>query len=441
MFLPPDDSSVLGNCEGASLPGEKAAIVAAEFETGCFMKKAVILATAALCLASCGDRAQREGKHEDKRAEKSDDGVDYDAIATRVVTESAGVKPGEIVVINGTLAEPKLLEALTGAVALAGGHPIVTVDFPSVDKKFVSQAPEQYLRQQSRGELALIEAGDVFINASAVEDPGLFADVDDARLNIVREANQAVSQAAMRKRARAVSIGQSGGIPTAAFAKSQDADYGDMRAMFLRALAVPAATIAERGRAVTGRMQPGSTVRVRTADGTDLTFRLAGKPPRVSTGRASDNDTGTGRAETWLPAGDYYACVEPNSASGVLVTSRQSFRGSRIGNLRITFQNGLATSITAESGGEALDRYLAQLDEAAKRMSLINIGLNPESRPLEGSHYLSWEMAGVPTVVLGNSQWAGCEHGAEDSFDVHLAQATLAAGETPVIDNGALVLE
>ncbi|HET7816367.1 MAG TPA: aminopeptidase [Sphingomicrobium sp.] len=405
------------------------------------MKRAAILASVALFLVSCAERPQGDAKPEDKAAAKADSDVDYDAIATRVVTESAGVKPGEIVVINGTLAEPKLLEALTGAVAMAGGHPIVTVDFPSVDKKFVSQAPEQYLRQQSRGELALIEAGDVFINASAVEDPALFADVDDNRLNIVREANQAVGQTAMRKRSRAVSIGQSGGIPTPAFAKSQDADYDDMRAMFLRALAVPAATIAERGRAVTGRMQPGSTVRLRTAEGTDLTFRLSGKPARVSTGRASDNDTGTGRADTWLPAGDYYACVEPNSASGVLVTTRQSFRGSRVGNLRITFQDGLATAITAESGGEALNRYLAQLDEAAKRMSLINIGLNPESRPLEGSHYLSWEMAGVPTVVLGNSQWAGCDHGAEDSFDVHLAQATLAAGDKPVVNNGALVLE
>ena len=403
-------------------------------------KQAMIVAAMAVCLASCGDRSGRDGKHGDKPGTKEDSSVDYDAIARRVVTESAEVKPGEVVVIDGSPAEPRLLEALQAAVLTAGGHPIVTVSFPRAEKRFVAEAPQQYLSQQSKGDLAMIEAGDVFISASAVEDPQLFADVDEARLNVVREANQSVAQAAQRKRARSVDIGQSGGIPTEAFAKSRNADYDDMRAMFFKALAVPTDAIVQRGRAVTARMQPGSQVRVRTADGTDLTFRLTSKPARVSTGRASDNDTGVGQASAFLPAGDYYACVEPNSATGVLVTNNQSFRGKKIRNLRITFQGGLATAISADEGAEALTGYFGQLDEPSKRLSLINIGLNPESRPLKGSDYLSWEMAGVPTVFLGNNQWAGCDNGGEAGLNVHLTGATVAAGNTPVVNDGALVL-
>lgn len=124
----------------------------------------------------------------------------------------------------------------------------------------------------------------------------------------------------------------------------------------------------------------------------------------------------------------------------MLTAAAYPFRGKTIRNLRITFQNGLATAITADEGGEALNAYFAQLDEPSKRLSLINIGLNPESRPLEGSDYLSWEMAGVPTIQIGNAQWAGCDNGGEGGVIAHVTQATVAAGETPVVNDGSLVL-
>ena len=124
----------------------------------------------------------------------------------------------------------------------------------------------------------------------------------------------------------------------------------------------------------------------------------------------------------------------------MLAAARHPFRGKTIRNLRITFQNGLATAMTADKGGEALKAYWAQLDEPSKRLSLINLGLNPESRPVEGSNYLSWEMAGVPTMQIGNAQWAGCDNGGEGGLSAHVAQATVAAGNTPVVNNGALVV-
>ena len=403
------------------------------------MKHAMILAAMAVGLTSCGDRSATSEGPDAKPGASDDASVDFDTIASRIVTESAEVKPGEVVLITGTLAEPKLLEALAGAVALAGGHPIVSVGFPNAQKRFLTQASEEILRQPSRGDLALIEAADVFISADTVDDPALLEGVDENRLNIVREANLPVARASQAKRARSVGIGQSGGIPTEAYAKSRNADYGDMRAMFFRALAVPAATIAERGRAVAAKMQPGSTVRVQGGGGTDLTFQLAAKPPRISTGKASDNDTGMGQAQAYLPAGDFYACVDPASANGVLSAAAYPFRGKTVRNLRITFQNGLATALTADEGGEALQAYWAQLDEPSKRLSMVNIGLNPESRPLEGSDYLSWEMAGVPTVQIGNAQWAGCDNGGEGGMIAHVTDATVAAGEAPVVNAGALV--
>ncbi|HEU5286018.1 MAG TPA: aminopeptidase [Sphingomicrobium sp.] len=403
------------------------------------MNRMMIVAAMAAGLAACDRQAPAPAGDEGAETADSTD-VDFDAIARRVVTESAGVKPGEVVVINGSIAEPRLLEALQAAVLLAGGHPIVAISFPRANKRALTQAPMEYLRQPPRADLAMLEAGDVFISAGAVEDPELFSDVDEARLNAVREANQAAGEAAARKRARSVDIGQAGGIPTPAYAKSRNADYKAMRAMFFRALAVPSNVIAQRGAVVSGKMQPGQQVRLRSSSGTDLTFKLAAGRSRVSTGRAADNDTGQGMASAFLPAGDFYACVDPASANGVLVSPADRFRGKPVRNLRVTFQNGAITSITADEEADALQRYFAELDEGGKRMSLINIGLNPESRPLKGSDYMSWEMSGVPTVVVGNAMWAGCAHGGEASQQFHQLGATLAAGSAEVIKDGNLVV-
>ena len=403
------------------------------------MRTILIVAAMAAGLAAC-DYKDKGAAGDGTATADSNEGVDYDAIAKRVVTESAGVRPGDVVVINGSIAEPKLLEALQAAVMTAGGHPIIDISFPRAEKRFLAEAPMEYLRQPSKAGLALINAGDVFISAGAVEDPTLFSDVDEARINASREANQAVAQAITQKRARSVDVGQSGGIPTAAYAKSRGADYGDMRAMFFKALAVPTATISQRGAVVSSKMKPGQQVRLRTTSGTDLTFTLAGNRTRVSTGRAADNDTGKGMASAFLPAGDFYACVDPASANGVLVSPTETFRGKKIRNLRITFPNGAIASMTADEGAEQLQRYFAELDDASKKLSLINLGLNPESRPLKGSDYVSWEMSGVPTVQVGNSQWAGCDNGGEGGHAIHQLGATLAAGDAEVVKDGNLAL-
>ena len=413
------------------------------FERVVDMKRTIVSAALVVALAACDSRTAGDKNSEMGTATAADEegAPDYSAVARRVVRESAAVKPGEVVVINGDASELKLLEALVEEVQLAGGSPLVSLNFPRANKRALMESSPEFLRLPPKAGLAVIEAGDVFISASAVEDPNLYSDVDETRLSVVRQANQAITRAISQKRGRSVDIGQTGGIPTAAYAKNQNADHAEMRNMFFKALAVPSTVIAQRGSAVSQKMQSGQMVRLRSAGGTDVTFRLAASKPRVSTGRAADNDTGQGMANAFLPAGDFYACVDPSSANGTVVAPEGTFRGKSTKNVRLTFKAGSLVSVTADDGGEALTRFFSQLDADSKKMSLINIGLNPESRPLKGSKYLSWEMDGVPTVVVGNSLWAGCQQGGQDSYSVHQAGATLAAGNAEVVRNGTLVLE
>jgi len=362
---------------------------------------------------------------------------DYESVAQKVVTESAGVQPGEVVVLSGSPSELDILTALTAAVLEAGGLPITTIDLPQAYRKAVMAADIAYLRQEPKAQLALIDAADVFINASAVSAPGLFADVPEERFAALRENNGMVAAALKEKAPRSVDLGQSGGIPTKAYADSLGTDYQEMRAMFWSALDVPAEEVAATGETVSAKMSGGSTVTVASDAGTNLTFELSDEPSRVSTGRAADN-AGEGGAQAFLPAGDFYACAAPGSASGVIVAPYVDFRGEPVRDLRLTVKNGAVTGVKAKENQKAVKAFMDTLDEAGKTVSLVNIGLNPESRMLDGSEYRSWEMAGMVTLYLGTNQWAGCGHAADSGFPLHIDGATVKAGDATVVADGSL---
>ncbi|MCI0617010.1 aminopeptidase, partial [bacterium] len=58
------------------------------------------------------------------------DNPDYDSVANNLVNKSLNVQPGESVLITGTPAEIKLLEAIYVAVFKAGGQPVVQLNMP-----------------------------------------------------------------------------------------------------------------------------------------------------------------------------------------------------------------------------------------------------------------------------------------------------------------------
>ena len=84
-----------------------------------------------------------------------------------------------------------------------------------------------------------------------------------------------------------------------------------------------------------------------------------------------------------------------------------------------------------------LKEYLASTTENTKELSIVDIGLNPQSKPL-GDIYRSWEMGGVVTVALGNNVWAGGDNDADGTLSLHLAGTTVDVGGTTVAKSGKL---
>jgi leucyl aminopeptidase (aminopeptidase T) len=211
-----------------------------------------------------------------------------------------------------------------------------------------------------------------------------------------------------------------------------------MNDMFWRAVDVSPALLATTGKRVAETLKPGAQVHMTSAAGTDLTFKIDRLPARINAGNTSDVVQASGPAQVWLPAGEAYVCVDNGSANGTLVVPQITFRGVPISNLRMKFERGRMTDLSADDKGELLREFLDASTPNSKHLSLVDIGLNPYSQPLPSSDYYSWEMGGMVTVGLGNNSWAGGDNDADGALTVHVAGATVTVDGAKVIAEGRL---
>jgi leucyl aminopeptidase (aminopeptidase T) len=364
---------------------------------------------------------------------------DYDSIADKLVNQLAGVQPAEVVVITGNADQQALLEALVAATWKAGGQPTVVVNFPQANKNAIMEMPIEYMKFPNWFGVAQARLVDCFINVASIQDPALFADVPEERFEAFRQGGTVLQRANQYNRFRSVTLGQTGGVPTAAYAASQNADFEAMTTMFWKAVDTDYGALRESAKFVASTLASGDTVRVTSEIGTDITFAVEDVAPRVNCGRPDDNTVASGPMSSWVPAGEAYAEVRAGSANGTVVVPHLDFRGIPMKNVKMSFADGLMTDLSSESDLTMLREFLTATTGDSTMLSIVDVGLNPNSHPIEGSAFSSWEMGGMVTLGMGNNSWAGGSNMASDGLTFHLPGATLAVGETTICEKGKLV--
>jgi leucyl aminopeptidase (aminopeptidase T) len=146
----------------------------------------------------------------------------------------------------------------------------------------------------------------------------------------------------------------------------------------------------------------------------------------------------SGPGQAWLPAGEVYACIDPKSANGTIVVPSMEFRGKQIKNIILNYTNGKLTSMKAEENGDLLKKSLEMSTGDKDVLSLVDLGINPNSRILKNSTYYSWEMGGMVTLAIGDNTWAGGEVKSGTGFSFHLPNATVSIDNFLVVNNGQL---
>ncbi|WP_082112958.1 aminopeptidase [Pseudoxanthomonas suwonensis] len=419
------------------------------------MKRALLAAVVAatVCsLAACQRPAEQTatappaagGEVAAGAAQAGTPSVDLQALAHRVVTQSAGVKEGDAVLITGRHQDAELMEDLAVEVARVGGYPMIEYGSDRLARRLFFDVPEKYDAREDALLAKLVDTFDVVISLGNGTSENLFEGADPKRVAARSRANEAIGQAIYKNGVRMVELGNNM-YPTAWRAERFGMDQDELARMFWDGLSMDYTELQARGEQVRATLAAGNVVHVTHPNGTDLTFRIQGRKVGVSDGIISEEDVrqGGSAVSVYLPAGEVYTTPVPGSAEGRLVDTGGSFRGKNIDNLTLTIDDGKVVAIEGTGPGYADLKavYDAIDDERKNEFAFFNLGINPNVRLGEGSTAGSWMPAGAVTVGTGSNAWAGGDNHSGGGRTVFLPGSTVTLDDKVIVENGELKLQ
>jgi leucyl aminopeptidase (aminopeptidase T) len=368
--------------------------------------------------------------------------TDLEQLAQRLVSQSAAVQEGEIVLISGRPSDAELLENIAVNVRKAGGFPLVTYSSDRLSKRLFFDVPAKYDTQVDAAGSKLADIVDVNITLGNTTSENLFEGADPKRMAARGKADEAVMQKFLR-RVRTVEVGNNL-YPTAWRAQRYAMSEDDLAKTFWNGVNIDYADLQARGEQVKSLIAGGNEVHITNPNGTDLTLSVKGRPVLVSDGvvSAEDRKAGAAAASVYLPAGEVYTTPVAGTAEGKLVQSRTYFRGKEVNNLTLTVSGGKVTALAGEGPGFAgLKAEYDAVDDARKNeLSFVDFGINPNVKLPANSSVGTWVPAGSVTVGTGTNLWAGGDNSVGYGLVLFLPGSTVTLDAKPIIEGGTLKL-
>ncbi|MEW5915751.1 MAG: aminopeptidase [Gemmatimonadota bacterium] len=194
------------------------------------------------------------------------------------------------------------------------------------------------------------------------------------------------------------------------------------------------------------RAMRGNEVRVTTAAGTDIRFRIGERPVT-----RQDGDASAGRArqarnlidrEIELPAGAIRVAPMEETVSGTIAFPLGDWGGERVEGLVMRFERGRVVSFDARSGREGVERELQRAGAAGRAFREFALGLNPLlAIPRDGERWIPYYGygAGVVRLSLGdNSELGGAVTGGYVRWNF-FTDATVTVGREVWVRDGVLM--
>lgn len=363
--------------------------------------------------------------------------TDLQELAKRIVNQSAGVKEGEIVLINGSARDMDLLENIVVEVQKAGGDPLLSINSERMTKRSYTDVPEKYDSQEPKLGVALAKMANVSINVDSQETEGLLADIPPARIAARAKAGEPVADEFIKNKVRSVAVGNDL-YPTEWRAKRFEMPLDNFAKLFWEGVNIDYTNLQAAGEKARTALT-GKELEITHPNGTNLKVNIESKPAYISDGIISAEDVQKGNFDAFLPAGEAAVVTAANSGTGKFIVEKDFFRGKEMHNVTFTFENGKMTSLTGE--GEGFAAFKADYDargEGKDALGYVDIGINPNFLLSPSTKLGNWVSAGMVSVGTGNNTWAGGSNNTSFGAGGHLAGCTVKLDGKTIVENGML---
>ncbi|MHC4414524.1 MAG: aminopeptidase [Planctomycetota bacterium] len=366
--------------------------------------------------------------------------LDTAKIADTLVNTSSNIRYGELVLINGGTRDQQLLEDIAVEVRKLGAHPLISIESDRLTRKMVEEVDQRYDAQEPALALRMAEIVDAIITVDHSEQPDLLADVPAARLSRQAEAFRPVYGKILERGVLYVHLGN-GLYPTKALARQFEISESELSKIFWNAVMVDYDRLQAVGGRVKNILAAGREVRITAPNGTDLTVDVTKRPVFVSDGVISSEDRYAGgpACQVWLPAGEVYVTPVPGTADGTFVADTYFFEGELIEGLKLEFEDGKLSSMTAKSDISALKERFEAAPAGREVFSALDIGVNANLQIPARSRMVTWMGAGTISLGIGGNTWAGGSNEVPYNLFGHLVNGTLTVDGRKLIDQGKLI--
>lgn len=364
---------------------------------------------------------------------------DMEELADRVVVNAAGVREGDIVLLQGHRRDAEFMESLALRARAAGAFPLLSYTSDRLERGKFDSTPERLDSRLSALDVRLASMVDAVIAIDATDDPGLLNHVPASRLAERAKADAAIEDLYRRGRVRRVRVG--GGLyPTAAAANQYTLTQDELSGVFWGAVAADGRDLRATGEMVRWALSQGEEARITNPNGTDLKFRIQGRPVIVSDGTITPEEAARGELEVWLPAGEVLLTPVPGSAEGRVVVDLMTHRGVEVTALNVQVRGGKVASISARIGGDAVRRVYDASGPGKEQLSYLSVGINRRVRLPAGVKAGAPSPLGMLTLGLGNNTRAGGENTGPFALALSLPGSTLLVDGKPLVEGGRLVM-
>ena len=398
------------------------------------MKRLQSLGLSLLVLSSfvtCNPAQGQEGKPDPRLTE----------IANKVVTVSAKVKPGEVVVISGGIQKLPLIQAVAIEAAKAGGRVVTLVTTDQLQRAYLVDVPEQYLGQQWPAG-AWLNNIDVWISTGDTDDSKVVLEnVPESRLAKTFRSADANRAALNNSKTRVVNIG----VPNKKDAEYARVDWAVYQNMLWDAINENYQAISKKGEQLAKLLQSAKSIRITSPSGTDITMALGNRTAFVSAGLLEEHGTAGGpflARQTSLPGGTVIVAPVEASATGTVVAPKDTCRPYEyLTGATYVFQEGKMTSFTAKANSDCFEQDYSAYSGDKDRIASVQIGLNPSIKVMESgdNDFRPYEAAGMVYIFMGNNQLLGGDNKSEWGWGIPVTNASVEIDGTTVVKDGQLV--
>ncbi|MEM2874751.1 MAG: aminopeptidase [Candidatus Hadarchaeales archaeon] len=266
--------------------------------------------------------------------------------------------------------------------------------------------PESSLRKMSPFAEAIAKRADVSIFIGEDDDPNWAKGVE-GRIRLTAPIREKLHDILDRRKVRWAYFGWP--VPGAARTygcgtrRFRDIFFDSIRRTFY-------GEVARLCRIYRSLLEGGRTVRIMAEDGTDLSFRITGRPILVDDGVISDEDLKRGDVGVNIPAGEVFVAPIETSADGSISFEEIAIPGfGKVRGLELTFRDGRIRRYSAEDGERNFDNFLRANTGEKDRIAEFGIGTNPGAKYTGGSIIIDEKIFGTVHVAIGNNR--GAYHG------------------------------